>query len=141
MDPARYAPPARAAVDALRERLVRAGGFTVASDGRGGLLASRVRRLPGRGVLRLLIPRVVARARPTAAGLRWRLRPDALAWFMGVIVVGGLIVEVTMDRAKYPRDYPPAFIFALGGSYFGLLVADLIATGRALRRAHADPPA
>ncbi|MBK7863461.1 MAG: hypothetical protein IPJ65_33640 [Archangiaceae bacterium] len=74
------------------------------------LRAHRRRSVPTRGVLRLLIPRVVVTVSKLGTV---RVRPDALAWFMGLMVLGAVVVELSMDRVKYPREYPVAFPFAL----------------------------
>jgi len=96
------------------------------------LLARRRRSLPSRGVFRLLIPRVVLRVKPELS-----VRPDALAWFMLIMCLGGVVVEVSMPRAQYPREYPPWFIFALCGFYVGALAWEwrqtLVAARTALR--------
>ncbi len=122
-------------IAALRERLARAG-FEVRSRGR-GLRAERRRRVPGRGVLRLLLPRAVCRVPPRGDA---SVRPDGLALFMSVVCVGGVIVELTMDRAVYPRDYPPAFVYGLSAGYLALLVVELAISRRALTRALVEIP-
>ena len=99
-----------------REALVRAGQFEV-TGAEPMLRLSRRRSAPSRGVLRLLIPRVVARVDMSSPIPHVSVLPDTLAWFMVVMFAGGVIVEVTMDRVRYPREYPPAFIFGLAAFY------------------------
>ena len=82
--------------------------FEVEVNG-GALVARRRRSLPSGGPFRLLVPRVVVRIEEASV----EVRPDAIAWLMLVICAGGVIVEATLNRAKYPREYPPWFVFAL----------------------------
>jgi hypothetical protein len=86
----------------------------------GALIARRRRSLPSRGLFRLLIPRVVARIE----GASVQVRPDAVAWLMLVICASGVIVEATMSRVKYPREYPPWFVFALSAFYVANLAIE-----------------
>jgi hypothetical protein len=99
------------------------------------LRVQRRRKVLTRGLFRLLIPRVVARVDTSSPVPQVSVLPDALAWFMLVVCMGGLIVEVTMDRAHYPREYPPAFIFGLAAFYVGALGIELIRTRDAVLRA------
>jgi len=82
---------------------------------------------------RILVPQVWAVVTAADGRLRWMVRPDSLAIFMVVMLVGGVAVEVLMDRATYPRDYPPAFIYGLAAAYVGWLGAEWRATYRQLR--------
>lgn len=107
-----------------------AKSFEVQVDG-AVLIARRRRSLPSRGIFRLLIPRVVARIE----GASVSVRPDALAWFMVVVCAGGVVVELTMDRVKYPREYPPWFVFALSAFYVANLVLEWRRTGAAAAEA------
>ena len=49
--------------------------------------------------------------------------------------LGGLLVELRMDRAKFPRDYPPEFVYGLTAVYVALYVVELMASRRALASA------
>jgi hypothetical protein len=91
------------------------------------LVARRRRTLPSRGIFRLLVPRVVARI----DGASVRVQPDALAWFMLVVCAGGMLVEVTMDRVKYP----PWFVFALSAFYVANLALEWRRTSAAVAEA------
>lgn len=124
------------ALTALKDRLTRAG-FHVLVAGP-ALTASRPRRVPRRGLLRLLIPHALCTLRPRDAGLDRGVRPDGLAILMTIVCLGGLAVELTMPRATYPRDYPPAFVYGLSAAYLGLLLLELRASRRALSRALAQ---
>jgi hypothetical protein len=95
------------------------------------LVARRRRTLPSRGIFRLLVPRVVARI----DGASVRVQPDVLAWFMLVVCAGGMLVEVTMDRVKYPREYPPWFVFALSAFYVANLALERRRTSAAAAEA------
>ena len=107
------------------------GQFDVDVSG-GVVRARRRRRAPDRGLLRLLLPRVVVRLRTVD---RWSVRPDGLAIGTVVVLLGGLVVEATMDRARYPREYPPEFVYGLACAYGLLLAFELRATRAAVRRA------
>ncbi|MBK7827003.1 hypothetical protein [Nannocystis sp.] len=134
--PGLYAPPKSAEPPSpARELLLRSGAFDVV-----GLAdkasATRRRRLPPRGLLRLLIPRTRVQLHP---GGRWTVRPDGIATGALVVFLGGIVTELTMDRATYPRDYPPAFVPCLALIYVTLLVIELRITRRAVLRALASP--
>ncbi len=134
--PGLYAPPKSVDTQApARELLARSGDFEVSGVG-DAVSATRRRRLPGRGFLRLLIPRTRVRLGP---GGGWSVRPDGIAIGALVVLLGGLITELTMDRATYPRDYPPAFVPCLALVYVTLLVIELRITRRAVLRALAAP--
>lgn len=128
-----YGKPAEPAVDAEREwfaALRRGGGFDVDTAGR-RMFARRVSRVPRGGLLSFFVPRTTVWWR----GGRWRVRPDRMTMFVVVLVLGGLIVELTMDRAKYPREYPPAFIYCYSLGFLGLLIGEFVVMRRAVRRA------
>lgn len=101
-----------------------------------GLRARRRRALPSRGLTRLLLPRVVCDVvvRPDGQ-LSRRVRPDGLAIGMLVLCIGGLLVELLLDRARYPREYPPEFIYALAAIQALLLALEWWTSTRALGRA------
>lgn len=127
-----YAPPPSPVLP-IKELLRRAAFELHEADG--VVTAKRPRRVPDRGLLRMLIPRVVVRVRGRGAAETTTIRPDGIAWMMLVVFVGGVIVEWTMDRATYPRDYPPAFVYGLSFVYIALFIAEVVMTGRAVRRA------
>jgi hypothetical protein len=53
---------------------------------------------------------------------------------MVFMLVGGIASELFTDRVKYPRTYPPEFIYGLAIFYIGALVVEMI---RTRRRVHA----
>ncbi len=83
-----------------------------------GVRARRRRPLPSRGLFRLLIPRVVV---TVGADRSISVRPDVVALVMLVVCLGGVLVELTMSRAVYPRSYPAEFPLALSAFYAGAL--------------------
>lgn len=89
------------------------------------VLARRRRTWAHTGVLRLLVPRAVLRIDTRTTPVRVAARPDALAWFMVLICTGGVVVELAMERSRYPRDYPPAFVYGLALVYVVALVLEL----------------
>lgn len=126
--------PSPPATRPVKEALVASGLFDV-EERDGVVKARRRRRVPDRGLLRMLVPRVVVRVRARGSAAARAIRPDALAWFMLVVIVGGVITEWTMDRARYPREYPPAFIYGLAALYGALFVVEVVRTRRAVMQA------
>lgn len=104
-------------------------------DGGSDLLLSRIRLVPNRGVLRLLIPRVVVRVSLADGQARYGIRLDWLAVLMTILLIGGVVTELTLDRARYPREYPPAFIYGLASVYVVLIAIELVRTRLAVERA------
>ena len=99
------------------------------------LIATRRRAfLPGRGVFRLLIPRTRVIVTDRVEKMpRTSVQPDRIAIFMVVMLLGGIAVELLMDRAKYPRDYPPEFIYGLAVVYIVALIVEMMHTRKQLR--------
>ena len=90
---------------------------------------------PRRGAFRLLLPHSLAifsENKKPGKQLSYFVRPDSLAIFMTVMLIGAIAVEIFMDRATYPRDYPPAFVYGLSVIYIGGLVAEVIYTRKQL---------
>lgn len=96
------------------------------------LIARRKRILPLRGIFRVLFPLSIVRVRGTGGAESLSVRPDAWGWIILLVCVMGVIVEFTMPRAKYPRNYPPVFVFAVTAAYTFNLLFDLYLTRRAL---------
>lgn len=92
------------------------------------IIVRRRRNVPRRGIFRMLIPQVTAKVRRTPDGFRLALRPDGLGVFMVIVMIGGVIVELTMDRRRYPREYPPAFVYGLAAFYLVLFVLEVART-------------
>lgn len=101
--------------------------FDVVRLGRARLAVHPRRKMGSSGLLRLLLPRAVAVVSGSVAKPHVLVRPDGLAIFMGVVSLGAVLVESTMDRALYPRESPAAFVYALAGWY---LVASSVAVWR-----------
>ena len=99
------------------------------------LIATRRRTfLPKRGVFRLLIPRARVVVMDRVEGkVRYSVQPDPIAIFMVFLLLGGIAVELLMDRTQYPRDYPPEFIYGLAVFYIGVLGAEMAYTWKQLR--------
>lgn len=121
-------------IPVLRSRLL-AAQMEVLDVRDSGLTAMRRRTLPNRGLFRLLIPRVVCNIRVQGNAVSPSVRPDGLAIGIVIVCLGGLLTEFTMDRAKYPREYPPEFIYGLTAFYLVLLVLELVKSRQALARA------
>lgn len=85
----------------------------------------RKRILPNRGIFRLLIPRVKIKAKIENNLLTYRIKPDGLAWVFLVLCAGGIFTEFTMDRVKYPRDYPAEFIYGMLVYFLSMLIFEM----------------
>lgn len=109
----------------LKQALIASGKFDVAEK-QGIVTARRRRTLPLRGIFRIVFPLSIVRANLS-------VRPDAWGWFMLIVCLMGVLVEFTMPRAKFPRSYPPAFVFAFTGVYIFNLFLDLFLTHKALQ--------
>lgn len=123
----------RVSVDEAWNGLKRAPGFYV-QERAGILQLARLRALPSRGFTRLLLPRVITSIRKTDNGLRATFGLDAVAVIMLVILLGATIVEFTMSRELYPREYPPELIVGLVIVYLLAIVYDVVVTTRAMNR-------
>lgn len=97
------------------------GDFEVNTKGKFYLL-QRKRLLDGLKIFRLFFPRVITKLTIDKGMVKYRCRLDALGLFMLVMVFGGIIVEFTMDRMEYPRDYPVWTPFALFAWYVGVTI-------------------
>jgi len=108
--------------------------FEVKGDGE-RLIATRRRSwIPRRGIFRLLIPQArIFITHNEKQALITSLRPDPLAVFMLVMLLGGVAVELFLDPVKYPRDYPPGFIYALAIFYIGALIVEMFYTRKQFR--------
>lgn len=118
-------------MDILKKQLLASDKF-ITREKAGMILAQRKRILPLRGLFRILFPLSIVRVSGNAGAETLSVRPDAWGWVILVVCVMGIIVEFTMPRAKYPRNYPPVFVFALTGVYIFNLILDLYLTRRAL---------
>jgi hypothetical protein len=120
--------------EAIAQFLTTSSRFDVKVDHR-HLIATRRRPLvPRRGVFRLLIPCVRAIVTDRAKkGLAISVQPDSIAIFMVLMLLGGVATELLMSRVKYPRAYPPEFIYGLAALYIGTLIAEMIYTWKQLR--------
>ncbi len=121
----------------IKQALIASGKFD-AYDKQGIVIARRRRILPLRGLFRILFPLSIVRAKAhDRANLS--VRPDAWGWLMLFVCVMGVVIEFTMPRVKYPRAYPPAFVFAFTGIYIFNLILDLYLTHKALRNSIQNP--
>lgn len=102
------------------------------------LIVTRRRQFaPRRGAFRLLLPHacaIVSESKKAANKPHYFVRPDSLAIFMAVMLLGAIAVEIFMDRATYPRDYPPQFIYGLTIFYIGGLISEVVYTRKQLRK-------
>jgi hypothetical protein len=117
-------------LEAARQALAATSTFVVKVDGTRLIATRRRPLLPRRGIFRLLIPHARAVVTAGEGGLRASVRPDPLALFMVLMLVGGIASELFMNRVKYPRTYPPEFIYGLATLYIGALAVEMIRTKR-----------
>ncbi|MBI3134719.1 MAG: hypothetical protein HYZ14_08615 [Bacteroidetes bacterium] len=113
----------------IRQRIRTGKNVDVADNGT-VLVVSRVRRLPRHGLLRILIPRVQVKISTSPKSLSYKISPDKLAWFCLVVFALGIVVELAMDRQKFPRDYPPEFSYALFVYYTSMCIFEIKKTRR-----------
>ncbi len=120
--------------EAIKQPLTTSLIFDVKVDNR-RLIATRRRTLvPQRGIFRLLIPCARAIVTDSAKkGLAISVQPDLIAIFMVLMLLGGVASEFLMDRVKYPRAYPPEFIYGLAVLYIGTLIVEMMYTWKQLR--------
>lgn len=118
--------------EVLTRELRKTVGLDVEDRGK-HLWVTRQRALPRRGIFRILIPRAGVKVSQRDGGPRSRVRPDGIAWTVLVVIVGALLVEWRMDRVRYPREYPAAFVYGLGGVFLALLIAEVLRTRRVVR--------
>ena len=120
-------------LEAARQALLASSTFDVKVDAT-RLIATRRRPLmPRRGLFRLFIPHARAIVRLGDQGLRTSVWPDPLAIFIVLMLVGGVAGELFTSRVKYPRTYPPEFIYGLAIFYIAALAVEMIRTGRQVR--------
>lgn len=121
--------------EVIKQSLLASPLFDVIKISDRQLIATRLRSIvPRRGIFRLLIPHtyIVINAKKTQ-GSTISVRPDPVAIFMMVMILGGVLGEVFMDRSQYPRDYPPEFIYGLAIFYIGWLIIEMFSTRRQIR--------
>lgn len=121
----------------LQEFLSMSSAFQVEVNSK-KVVARRQRKFaPRRGVFRLLLPHslvIISPGKQPGQRANCLVRPDSLAIFMTVMLIGAIAVEILMDRATYPRDYPPGFIYGLTLYYVSVLIAEIIHTKKQLNQ-------
>ena len=121
--------------ETIKQSLVRSPTFDVKIDDQ-RLIATRRRSLISRhGIFRLFIPhtRIIV-SRNEMQDLTVSIRPDSIAIFMVIMLLGAISVELFADPVLYPRNYPPAFIYGLAIFYIGLLIIEMFYTRKQFRR-------
>lgn len=121
-------------LEELAARLSRRGALEVDRTGDQVRIAPR-RAFGNRGVLRLLRPAAQGRVRLVHGVPRISVSPDGWAWLIWVVMAGASAVEVLMDRAVYPRDYPAWAPFAGLAAYSLLMAIAVVGLSSAIRRA------
>ncbi|AFM11057.1 hypothetical protein [Turneriella parva] len=117
---------------AFAQKLTRSGAFYIVRDG-DPLVARRVRKLPMRGLFRILFPLSIIRIHRPATDAKVSILPDAAGWLVLAIAAGGVAVEFLMPRNKFPREYPAIFPFAFAAAYLFNLLLDLYLTHKAIK--------
>lgn len=118
--------------EAIKQSITTSPRFDIKVDNQRLIVTRRRTLLPRRGVFRLLIPRVraIVTDNPKTS---LSVQPDSIAIFMILILLAGIATELLMDRVKYPRTYPPEFIYGLAVLYIGALIVETIYTWKQLR--------
>ena len=124
--------------DVIKQVLTTSSMFDVEPDTPKKVVARRRRKFaPRRGAFRLLLPHslvVVSPGKQPGQRANYLVRPDSLAIFFVIVFIGAIAVEIFMDRATYPREYPPAFVYGFTAYYIGVLVAEILHTKKLLRQ-------
>lgn len=121
-----------AGIEEIATRLAGQRGLAVARAG-DRLKVSPRRSIGARGPLRLLWPAAQGRIAGSPAAPRISVSPDGWAWLVWIVLVGASTVEVLMDRADYPREYPVWAPFAALGVYTLLMIGSVIGLSAAIR--------
>ncbi len=120
--------------EAIKQRLTTSPQLDVKIDKRRLIVIRRRALIPQRGIFRLLIPRAHAIVTASAKqGITLSVQPDPIAVFMVLMLLGGIASEFFLSRLKYPRDYPPEFVYGLAALYIGLLIVEMMSTGKQVR--------
>ena len=82
----------------------------------------------------MLFPAVVTRVALVQGAVKTSTRPDGWAWFMIVMCLAGVFVELTMSRVSYPREYPAEFIYGVAAFIVANTVIELLRTRRIVAR-------
>lgn len=124
--------------EVIKQSLLASPLFDVIKISDRQLIATRLRSIvPRRGIFRLLIPHAhVVVAITKNQVLTFSVRPDPLATFMVIMLLGGIIIEFSMNRLLYPRDYPPELIYGLALFYLGLLIIEMLYTRKLIHALH-----
>ena len=121
--------------ETIKQVLTTSPLFHVEADSKKLVVRRRRKFAPRRGAFRLLLPHslaIISEKKNTGQKLNYFVRPDSLAIFMTVMLIGAIVVEIFMDRATYPREYPPAFVYGLSVIYIGGLIAEVTYTRKQL---------
>ncbi|NJN72113.1 MAG: hypothetical protein HC799_04500 [Limnothrix sp. RL_2_0] len=123
--------------EAIKQILTSSSLFYVQASER-KLMVTRQRKFtPRRGAFRILLPHscvIVKAHKNPAKPPSCLIRPDSLAIFMTVMLIGAIAVEILMDREIYPREYPPLFVYGLATIYIGGLIAEVVYTRKQLQK-------
>ncbi len=103
-----------------------------------GLIVNRLSRLPRKGFFRFIIPRTRALVRFAQQQASYKIVLDPLALLFLLVCVGGIVVELTMPRARYPRDYPPVLPYVMLAAFSLLAIVDAWRMSK-LMRGHVKP--
>lgn len=121
--------------EAVKQILATSPMFHMEADSKKLVVRRRRKFAPRRGAFRLLLPHslaIISENTKSTKPTQYFVRPDSLAIFMTVMLIGAIAVEIFMDRATYPRDYPPAFVYALSTIYIGGLITEITYTKKQL---------
>lgn len=121
-------------LDGLARKLSASPKLDARRIGEGLKIAPR-RRIGGRGPLRLLWPAAEGRVQWRDGRPRVSVAPDGWAWLVWFVLAGASAVEVLMDRAEFPRDYPAYAPLVALGVYSLLMVVAVVSLSAAIRRA------
>ena len=93
--------------------LVKLNRIFLIKDKKSGVLLTRDRYIHKLRILRILIPKLITKITIEPHQIKMKTRLEGLSLFFFIVFIMGVVFEFQLDRAKYPRDYHPAFPFIL----------------------------
>jgi hypothetical protein len=99
-----------------------------------GLIVNRLSRLPRKGFFRFIIPRTRALVRFAQQQASYKIVLDPLALLFLLVCAGGIVVELTMPRARHP----PVLPYVMLAAFSFLAIVDAWRMSK-LMRGHVQP--
>ena len=97
------------------------------------LSMKRIRPVPNRGFIRIMIPGLTVKVVPKNAEVKVKMRLDTVAIIFMICFIVTSIFTFTLDPIKYPREYPDWAPFALLGWYLLASIIEITFTLKAIK--------